>query len=174
MKGIESINRPSWDTLFIKIAEDVALRSTCIRLSVGAVIVNNNRIVSIGYNGSLPNSKHCVDHFIDIYNSKVSTITLDEWLKTKEFLDLHLDWSNRHELHAEQNAIIFAAKKGISIENTTLYVTTSPCIICSKLIAQSGIIRVVYKNEYDREQDGLQLLRQQNIVVEKYKGDRYE
>lgn len=136
---------------FMKIAEVVSEESKCISLQVGAVIVKNKRIISTGYNGTTEGLKNCNQHFSDL------GMTIDGTPNTKlkdEFKHMHHEWSKKNEIHAELNAILFAAKNGISIEGSTLYTTHSPCPDCSKAISQSGIKRVVYKNLYARNEDG--------------------
>jgi len=141
--------RPSWDEYFMEIAETVKKRSTCLRRQVGAIIVKDNRILTTGYNGVPPKMKHC-----------------DEvgCLRQK----LNIPSGQRHELcralHAEQNAIVQAAKYGISIEGATIYITHQPCIICAKLIIASGIKRIVYKGEYPDE-FSLDMLKESGIEI---------
>lgn len=119
--------RPSWDDYFIKIAALVSERSTCLRHHVGAVVVRDKQILATGYNGAIRGVSDCL---------------------TKNCLrnELKIPSGTRHEIcravHAEQNAIAQAAKCGISIQNATLYCTHSPCIICAKIIANSGISRI--------------------------------
>jgi len=120
------MERPDWDTYFIRIAKEVASRSTCPRASVGAVIVKDNRILSTGYNGAPAGEPHCVDVGCLMEN--------DHCLRT---------------IHAETNAIAFAAKYGISLDGATMYVTdalgrkpTPVCHKCSQLIKVAGIARV--------------------------------
>ncbi len=131
--------RPSWDEYYMNIVELIKERSTCLRRKVGAVIVKDKRILTTGYNGAPSGCKHCID--LGCLREK-----------------MNIPSGERHELcrasHAEQNAIVQAAKHGISIDGGTIYVTTQPCAICSKLIINSGIKRVVYKGEYP---DGLSL-----------------
>jgi len=128
--------RPSWDEYFMKIAELVKERSTCLRRQVGALLVKDNRILTTGYNGAPPGAKHC-----------------EEIGCLRETLGIPS--GERHELcralHAEQNAVIQAAKYGISIEGSTIYTTTYPCVICAKIIIASGIKRIVYKGGYPDE-----------------------
>ncbi len=128
--------RPSWDEYFMEIARQVATRSTCLRRSVGAVIVRDKRILSTGYNGAPRGLEHC-----DVVGC----------LREK----LGIPSGQRQEicrgLHAEQNAIIQAALHGVSIEGGTIYVTHQPCITCAKMIINSGIVRVVCANTYPDE-----------------------
>ena len=121
-------NRVSWETYFMNIATEVATRSTCDRKHVGAVIVRNKNILSTGYNGSIKGLPHCdeVGH---------------------EMVDGHCIRTT----HAEANAIVQAAKNGVSIDNSEIFVTASPCYNCFKLIANSGI-KVVYYRELYRDQ----------------------
>lgn len=125
--------RPSWETYFMDIAELVARRSTCLRRSVGAVIVKDKRILSTGYNGAPTNIKHCIE-----------TGCLRE--------KLNVPSGERHELcrgcHAEQNAIIQAAFHGVSIKEAMLFCTDFPCSICAKMIINAGIVKFFYKSGY--------------------------
>lgn len=128
--------RPSWDEYFIQITELVASRSTCLRRSVGCVIVKDRHILATGYNGAPSGVSHCSE-----------TGCLRE--------KLNVPSGERHELcrgtHAEQNAIVQAAKHGTSIEGATIYVNTKPCSICSKMIINAGIKRVCYLGDYSDE-----------------------
>ena len=130
---MEKLKRPSWDAYFMEMAEVVRKRSTCLRRSVGAVIVRDNRIMTTGYNGVPVGIEHCETRGC---------------LREK----LNVPSGERHELcrglHAEQNAIIQAAHLGQSIAGGTLYCTTQPCIICAKMIINAGIQRVVIKETY--------------------------
>jgi dCMP deaminase len=120
--------RASWDEYFMNIARVVATRSTCDRKFVGAVVVRDKTILSTGYNGSIRGMPHCSDvgHVME-------------------------DGHCVATLHAEVNAIIQAAKNGVSIQGSTIYVTASPCWSCFKMIANSGILRVLYGEFYRDE-----------------------
>ena len=126
-------NRPSWDSYFMKIAEDVATRSTCLRRQVGAVIVKDKRILTTGYNGVPSGISHCTEN---------------SCLRTK----LNIPSGERVELcrglHAEQNAIIQAAYYGISVKDAKIYITHKPCSMCTKMLINSGISEFIYKNPY--------------------------
>ncbi|QUI20912.1 cytidine/deoxycytidylate deaminase family protein [Vallitalea pronyensis] len=145
--------RPSWDQYFMDIVEIIKGRSTCLRRKVGAVIVKDRRILTSGYNGAPSGCKHC-----------------EEVGCLRE--ELGIPSGQRHELcrasHAEQNAIVQAAMHGVSIEGGTIYVTAQPCVICSKLIINAGIKRVVFKGDYPDELS-MQLLKEAQINVEKFK-----
>ncbi len=127
------MERPSWEEYFMDIARLVSRRSTCLRRQVGAVIVKDKNILATGYNGTPSGITHCSE-----------TGCLREQLKIPS--------GERHELcrglHAEQNVIVQAAKHGINIDGATLYCTNSPCIICSKMIINAGIKRIVYLDGY--------------------------
>ena len=129
-----------FDNRYMEMAAVWAKNSYCKRLQVGALIVKDKMIISDGYNGT---------------PSGFENICEDETGATKPYV-----------LHAEANAITKVAKSGNSSDGATLYVTASPCLECSKLIIQSGIRRVVYRDEY-RLTDGIDLLRRAGIVVEK-------
>jgi dCMP deaminase len=123
-----SEQRRSWDEYFMAIAGVVASRSTCPRKNVGAVIVRDRTLLSTGYNGSLRSMPHCTDVGCIIENGHcVATV------------------------HAEQNAILHAARHGVNIDGATVYVTASPCWNCFKSIANSGVVRVVYGEFYRDE-----------------------
>lgn len=125
--------RPTWDEYFMEMAELARKRSTCLRRGVGAVIVKDNRVIATGYNGVPKGIRHCEE-----------TGCLRQ--------QLNVPSGKMHELcrglHAEQNAIIQAACMGSSIEGGTLYCTTQPCVICTKMIINAGIKRVVIKESY--------------------------
>ncbi len=127
--------RPSWDEYFMMLAKLAASRSTCLSRPTGAVVVNDKQVITTGYNGSLPGQKHCMDDGVCFRRS----------LKWPEAMKYDMCRS----AHAEANAISLAAKKGVSIEGSTIYCTLEPCITCSKLIVMSGITRVVYEHPYD-------------------------
>ena len=119
--------RVSWGTYFMNIAKEVATRSTCDRKYVGAVIVREKTILSTGYNGSIKGLPHC-----------------DE--AGHEMVDDHCIRTT----HAEANAIVQAAKNGVEINQSEIYVTASPCYNCFKLIANAGI-KTIYYGEFYRE-----------------------
>ena len=117
--------------LFINMAELVSGQSTCCRLSVGAVLVKDNRVISIGFNGVPSGHKHCEEHFEEVCRS--AGTSKEEYFKSREFMDDHGKFSNENELHAEQNAILFAAKNGIATAGATLYITQA-----ARLLGSSG------------------------------------
>ncbi len=119
------------DKNFIKIATELATASKCVSKQVGAVIVKDGRILSTGYNGTPSGFTNCNEHWDGKYTPE------------------HHEWSKTYEIHAEMNAIIWAARQGISIESATIYVTLEPCSECSKNLIASGIKRIVFAKEYE-------------------------
>ena len=125
-----------WDKRFMDLTKTIAKWSSCYKenRSVGAIIVRNKRILTTGYNGAPAGVKSCKEK--------------GECMRLK----LGIPSGTRHELcyaiHAEQNAIIQAAKTGISIEGATMYCTHQPCVICSKIIVNAGISKVIFQNPY--------------------------
>ncbi|WP_295997398.1 cytidine/deoxycytidylate deaminase family protein [uncultured Adlercreutzia sp.] len=148
-------NRPSWDEYFMKMANDVATRTTCLRRGVGAVIVKDRRILATGYNGVPTGLAHCSE-----------TGCLREQLGVPS--------GQRHEicrgLHAEQNAIIQAARYGINIAGATIYVNTQPCVVCAKMLINAGITEIVYQNPYPDELSQ-ELLAESDILVREFVPD---
>lgn len=151
--------------LFIDMASLVAGQSTCCRLQVGAVLVREGRVISIGFNGVPSNQTHCEEIFEVEYekNYKDKYASMADFVKSPEFKEIHGAFSNDNELHAEQNAILFAAKNGIATQGSHLYITLSPCINCAKVIITAGITKVYYKELYDRSQEGIIFLGRNNI-----------
>lgn len=130
------------DELNLRIAGLISLRATCKRGQVGCVITQDGRIIATGYNGSIIKG-HC------------------------EELHCDLNVKCNQAMHAEANAICFAAKAGISLDGATLYCTTAPCENCARLIAQSGIKEVIYQNNYT-DTKGIELLLSLNIKTIHY------
>ena len=128
--------RPSWDEYFMTLANQVATRTTCMRRGVGAVIVKERRILATGYNGVPAGLAHCAE-----------TGCLRQQLGVPS--------GQRHEicrgLHAEQNAIIQAARYGINIAGASIYINTQPCVVCAKMIINADIEEIIYQNPYPDE-----------------------
>jgi dCMP deaminase len=125
--------RPSWDEYFMEICAAVARRSTCLRRQVGAVLVAEKRILTTGYNGAPAGLAHCGE------SGCVRA-------------ELGVPAGQRHEicrgLHAEQNALVQGALHGVSVRGATLYCTNEPCLICTKMLLNAGITRVVFRDPY--------------------------
>lgn len=141
--------RPSWDEYFMELAQVVAKRSTCNRRSVGAVLVRDKRILTTGYNGSPPGLPHC---------SAEGCLILDNHCV--------------RAIHAEQNAIIQGALHGVDLRGATCYVTSGPCVHCSKMLIAAGIKRILFQDSYT-EEIGQQMVRQAGVILEQFE-DRGE
>ncbi|MFX0001844.1 MAG: cytidine/deoxycytidylate deaminase family protein [Candidatus Hodarchaeota archaeon] len=146
-------NRISKDEYFMKIAEVVSLRSTCIKRKVGAVLVKNSHILSTGYNGVPSGFNHCT-----------SDTCVRKNLQTGEKPELC------RGVHAEINCIIQAAIHGTSIKGTTtLYSTTFPCMSCLKILINSGINKLVYKEGYAMENKiKEEMVKESHLIIEKF------
>lgn len=144
-----------WDKRFMELTEKVAEWSSCYQDNrhVGAIVVRDKRVLTTGYNGAPSGIKSCVER--------------GECLRKK----LGIPSGTRHELcyavHAEQNAIAQAAKLGIVLEGATLYCTHQPCVICAKMIINSGIKRIVYKEGYPDE-FSIELLKEAGVETVQY------
>ncbi len=138
------MQRISWDEYFMAQSHLLSLRSTCSRLSVGATIVKDKRIVSGGYNGSIKGDEHCIDVGCKVVEGHcVRTI------------------------HAEINAILQCSKFGVGTEGATIYVTHFPCLNCTKSIIQAGIKEICYANDYRNNEYAQELLEKSGVVVRK-------
>ena len=134
--------RLSWEEYFMSTAVLLACRSSCNRLHVGCVLVKNNRIISAGYNGFLPGAPH--DSII-VNNHEIATV------------------------HAEQNAIADCANRGVSVKDATAYITHYPCINCAKILAASGIKKIIFLNDYKNDDNVKKILDNVNIIIKKIK-----
>ena len=145
--------RPSLDEYFMEMAHLASKRSTCIRHTVGCVIVKEKRILATGYNGAPKDLKHC---------------EVVGCVRTK----LKVPHGERHELcrglHAEQNAIIQAAIFGVSVKGSNIYSTHYPCSICAKMLINADINEIIYDKDYEDEL-AKQILSESNITVRKFK-----
>ena len=119
------MHRPSWTEYFKDIVLCTAKRSSCNRLHVGCILVKDNRIISQGYNGFLSGHPH------------TSIVENDHEIST---------------IHAEQNAVIDCAKRGVSCNNSTAYITHFPCINCIKMLVQAGVKEIYYINDYKNDE----------------------
>lgn len=142
--------RPPWDEYFLNIAQVVSTRSTCPRRAVGAVLVRDRQILSTGYNGSPRGLAHCTD---------VGCLMVEgHCVRTS---------------HAEMNAIAQAALHGVAVKGATLYCTDKPCLICTKLLINAGIVKLVYVREYpDTIAD--EMLCEAGIDVVRYEHDEID
>lgn len=135
------MSRPSWDEFFLGLAEYVSQMGTCDRLRVGAVLVRDKHVLSMGFNGSPPGHPHC-----------------------DEIGHLMIDGSCLRTRHAEFNAIAQAIKHQIDLKGATAYLTDSPCEDCARALIREGIRRVVFRRKY-RKEEPLELLRKAGVEV---------
>ena len=152
--------RPSIEDMLIEIAFTVSKRSTCSRRNNGAVIADQRGVpLSTGYNGSLAGMDHC-DHECDC------GAILGNFEHRTDCL-AHENNGCTLAVHAEANAVYFAARNGVRTEGMTIYCTTEPCVKCAEAIVQSGIVKCVYAQDY-RVHDGINLLVAAGIEVVKW------
>ncbi len=133
-------DRLSWNEYFMSLALLISSRSPSKRLKVGSVIVQENRVISSGYNGFPSGAPH---------------------------ESIMRDGHEINTIHSEQNAISDAAKRGVAIANSTIYITHFPCIHCAKYIISSGITKIVYLEDYRNDSVVIELLNQANVTIEK-------
>ena len=154
--ALEKMSCQKWDARFIEIAFAVAKWSSCFKedRQVGAVIAKDKRILTTGYNGAGSGIVSCKERGCCMRNER------------------GVESGTRHELcyavHAEQNAVIQAAKIGVSIDGATIYCTHQPCVICAKIIINSGIKRIVYCQDYPDE-FAIQLCKEAGVELKKHK-----
>jgi len=144
--GMIMDKRIKWDQYFMMQAVLLASRSTCERLSVGAVIVRDKRIIAGGYNGSVAGDDHCID--VGCYLEDGHCV---------------------RTIHAEMNAILQCAKFGESTDNAEIYVTDFPCLQCTKMLLQAGITKINYLRNYHNNDYAQKLIRLKNIELNKIK-----
>jgi dCMP deaminase len=150
------MQKPSFNDIYMDLAEKLALRSHCVKAQVGAVLTKDTRIISLGYNGPPAGTHNC-----DL-----------EWPEVGCARDSKGSCSLA--LHAEQNAILYAAKNNVSMADATLYVTLSPCISCARVIYTTGIKKVFFKDSYAKfkgipSDEGVDFLRRFGVEVIEYK-----
>jgi dCMP deaminase len=159
---IMEFSRPSWDEYFVSISLLTKSRSNCIKRKVGCLVVKDNRILSLGYNGTPINTKNCYEggckRCMDQFNNKENK----NGNSSGKALDLCMC------LHAEENALLFVNKT--DLKDSTMYVTLIPCISCVKKILQCKIKRVVYIEDYSPEIDSLSknILKENNVILLKW------
>ncbi|KRM62378.1 competence protein comEB [Paucilactobacillus vaccinostercus DSM 20634] len=134
--------RIDWDHYFMIQAVLLASRSTCKRLSVGATIVRDKRIIAGGYNGSVSGDEHCIDS--DCYLEDGHCV---------------------RTIHAEMNAILQCAKFGVSTDGASIYVTDFPCLQCTKMLLQAGIKQINYLRNYHNDEYAMKLIKLKNIKL---------
>jgi dCMP deaminase len=144
--------KPDFDDIFMELAVNLAKRSHCIKKHVGAVLVKETRIISIGYNGPPSGTHNCDEEFPETGCSRDSK------------------GSCSLALHAEQNAILYAVKNKATVEGSTLYVTLAPCLACARIIYSMGIEKVIFLYSYAAYKglpmdEGVEFLRKFGVEV---------
>jgi len=151
------MGKPEFDDIYMELAVKIAQKSHCIKRHVGAVLAKETRIISVGYNGPPAGTHNCDE----------------EYEKTGCALDSKGSCSLA--IHAEQNAILYAAKNKVNVKGSTLYVSLSPCLSCARIIFSMGINRVVYLNSYAAykglpSDEGLDFLEKFGVNTQRYSG----
>lgn len=145
------IKRLGWDEYFMQLANLASQRSTCLSRQVGAIIVKDRCVISTGYNGSAKGSKHC---------DEVGCIRIMMDIPSGERMDIC------RAVHAEQNALIQAARNGVATEGSTMYITVTPCFTCAKMIVNAGIKEIVVGGQYPDERT-MDLFKEVGINIRK-------
>ena len=152
LERAQYFDRPGWDDYFMDIARVVASRSNCVKRKVAAVITKDRRIISTGYNGTPRGTRNCNEGGCPRCNSFVPGGTrLDECLCS----------------HGEENAITQASYHGVSLRGATIYTTLSPCLQCTKMIINAGLVEVVYNADYPLGETALDLLEEAGLMLRK-------
>ena len=150
-------DRPSWDEYFMEVVRSISKRGTCDRGRIGAVLAKNKQILASGYVGAPVGLPHCDD--------------AGHQLKKVIHEDGNITQHCTRTLHAEQNAICQAAKNGISIDGSTLYILMTPCKVCAMLIINSGIKRVVSEKKYHAMKESEELFKSAGIQLDYFTND---
>src|ERR1700752_270988 len=150
------MHRPTFDEIYMELAQNLAHKSHCVKIKVGAVLTKDTRIISVGYNGPPAGTHNCDE----------------EWPETGCARDSKNSCSLA--LHAEQNAILSATKSNVALDGSTVYVTLAPCIACARVIYTVGIKKVIYLNSYAEmkglpTEEGVDFLTKFGVEVIKYK-----
>ena len=153
------------DQVFMEMAFSASKLSKCVSIRVGAILVRDDRVVSMGVNGTVSGFINCCDKF-------------PKWKDATSITDKerreHHEWSLKNETHSELNTILAAAKNGVKIEGSTMYSTLQPCCRCLPMLVQAGVKRIVYSDEYCRAEYGFndeevrEMLTKNNVIVEKF------
>lgn len=152
MTNLNEHKRPSWDEYFMEIARAVAKRATCDRGRSGCVIARDKQILVTGYVGSPRGLPHC-----DEIGHQIKIITHEDGHQSQHCV---------RTTHAEQNAVVQAAKIGVAINGGTLYCKMTPCAVCAKMMINAGIVRVVCERRYHAGAEGEELFRKVGVALE--------
>jgi len=152
------MERPEFDDIFMELAVNLAKRSHCIKRHVGAVLVKDTRIISIGYNGPPAGTHNCDE----------------EW--PEHGCERDSKGGCSLAIHAEQNALLYAVKNKTEVKGATMYVTLSPCLACARIIYTMGVEKVIFLKSYAEHKgipndEGVDFLRKFGVPVEKYHGE---
>ena len=152
------MERPEFDDIFMELAVNLAKRSHCIKRHVGAVLVKDTRIISIGYNGPPAGTHNCDE----------------EW--PEHGCERDSKGGCSLAIHAEQNALLYAVKNKTEVKGATMYVTLSPCLACARIIYTMGVEKVIFLKSYAEHKgipndEGVDFLRKFGVPVEKYQGE---
>ena len=151
---LREVQRPDWDNYFMNIAKVVASRSNCMKRKVAAIIVRDKRVISTGYNGTPRGTRNCNEGGCPRCNNMATSGTsLDECLCS----------------HGEENAIVQASYHGVSLKDATIYTTLAPCLMCAKMIINSGIREVVYNLDYQLNENAFKLFGEADVLTRKLK-----
>lgn len=165
-----------FDEMYMQLAVNMSKLSTCSRVQVGAVLVVEDRPLLSGYNGSPKGHEHCIDiyqakfeEYCKLNKEPIGIFTFKDFMNLSEIREEHGRFSRLHEIHAEINIISQAAYKGLATKGGKLYITHSPCNDCCKSILTAGIKEIVFKELYDRETEGLEILAKSNVLIRQLK-----
>ena len=147
----EQYQRPTWDEYFMEVCRAVAKRATCDRGRSGCVIAKDKQILVSGYVGSPKGLAHC-----DQVGHQMKTMTHEDGRQTQHCV---------RTAHAEQNAIVQAAKIGIAIDGATLYCKMTPCAVCAKMIINSGVKKVICEKRYHAGEESEEMFRQVGVEL---------
>ncbi len=152
----QTVHKPSFDDIYMELAENLSRKSHCVKIKVGAVVTKDTRIVSLGYNGPPAGTHNCDEEWPDkgCARDRKGSCSL--------------------ALHAEENAILYASKNKVTLEDATLYVTLSPCLSCARIIYTTGVKKVYYLQSYAEYKgldvdEGVEFLRKFGVEVFQYK-----
>jgi len=151
---LREVQRPDWDHYFMNIAKVVSTRSNCIKRKVAAIIVRDKRVISTGYNGTPRGTRNCNEGGCPRCNNMAASGTaLDECLCS----------------HGEENAIVQASYHGVSVKDSIIYSTFAPCLMCAKMIINSGIREVIFNAEYPLNDSAFRLFNEAGVIARKLK-----
>jgi dCMP deaminase len=139
--------RAEWPIIFMKICETIRDRSSCLKYKTSCLVVKGTQIISIGYNGTASKQTECDDYWRKYWEDEKIKEEYHDWIKSKEFKDLHSKWSVINEIHAEVNALNWISKHDVT-DDYVLYTYYSPCEQCAKQIVSYGIKTVYYLHDY--------------------------